>query len=109
MAVLKDTLGLSAAQMDRIQARFTTSMQGVVADYDPRDVVARAQAFGVAFTKDGFDAHAIEPLAVAPRAMFGAVRMARFFESFAPELTPEQRKSLADAIRAHATCHDSND
>ncbi len=106
MAILTEKLGLSPDQVSRIQARFSSAMQGVVAEYGPRDVAARAQAFGAAFAADGFDARASEPHGVAPPTGFGGTRMTRFFEAFAPELTPAQRTTLAQAIRDHANRHD---
>jgi hypothetical protein len=109
MTVLAEKLGLSKEQLDRIDARFTSAMQGVVLDYYPRDVEARMQAFGSSFTGETFEAKTLPtqpgPLAPLP-ATFGATRMARFFEAFAPELTPDQRAKLAQDIRDHASRHD---
>jgi Spy/CpxP family protein refolding chaperone len=111
MAVLAQKLGLSQEQVDRIEARFTSSMQGVLLDYYPREVAPRMQAFGSAFEGETFDAKTLptappaDPSNAGPPATFGPTRMVRFFEAFAPELTPDQRAKLAQDIREHASRH----
>jgi hypothetical protein len=107
MAILSRKLGLTPEQVGRIEVRFHRSMEGVVAEYYPRDAVARAETFGAAFETPGFEAQNTEPPSdLAPPRMFGATRMTRFFEAFAPELTPAQRATLAQTIREHAARHD---
>jgi Spy/CpxP family protein refolding chaperone len=109
VTVLAQKLGLSQEQSERILARFTASMQGVLLDYYPRDVGARTQEFSSSFRDDAFDAGSLhtQPGPVAPPpTTFGATRMARFFEAFAPELTPDQRAKLALDVREHANRHD---
>jgi Spy/CpxP family protein refolding chaperone len=103
MTILSEKLGLTADQVSRIQARFTASMQGVTAEYGPRDVTARAEAFGAAFRADSFNTNTAAPPSAGT---FGATRMTRFFEAFAPELSAAQRDALAQMIREHARRHD---
>jgi len=105
MDILQGKLGLTPEQMARIHARFAAAMQGVVAESFAEDAAARAQAFGAAFRADAFDAESSEP-APPHVGTFGAIRMTRFFEAFAPELTPAERVTLAQMIRDHAWRHD---
>jgi hypothetical protein len=108
LAILAEKLGLSPDQRSRIQARFAAEMRGVVAEYYPSDAAARAHAFIQAFAADGFSATTTHPPVVEPPAGFGAARMIRFFDAFAPELSAPQRTKLAEMIREHASRHDQS-
>jgi Spy/CpxP family protein refolding chaperone len=68
---------------------------------------ARSQvaAFAKAFGKDSFDASAVTTHTTALLSEHAAMRMAQFYETIVPMLTPEQRATLAAHLKEHATHH----
>jgi Spy/CpxP family protein refolding chaperone len=109
LAVLTQKLSLSQEQVDRIKANYLSGMTVVPEASDHKAVEAHLQAFTTAFKTDTFDAKKLdtEQGADAHMATWGATRMERFFQAFAPVLTPTQRANLAQEIRDHASRHDS--
>jgi Spy/CpxP family protein refolding chaperone len=109
IAHIQKEIGLSADQVEKIKANFSAQMAAVgaaqKAKFDPAEAEARLKVFGAAFASDQFDAKAMTTASGtdAHMATWGATRMARFYETVAPTLTPEQRTKLSAMIREHAT------
>jgi Spy/CpxP family protein refolding chaperone len=105
IAHIQKELGLSQDQVDKIKAGFTAQMASVKTKFDPAEAEAHMKAFGAAFVGDQFDARTLTSADAtnAHMATWGATRMARFYETVTPTLTPEQRTKLAEMIRQHAT------
>ncbi|MGD0523730.1 MAG: Spy/CpxP family protein refolding chaperone [Polyangiaceae bacterium] len=108
IAHMQKELGLSADQVEKIKAGFTAQMSAVSAaqgKFNAAEVDAHMKAFGAAFTADQFDSRSLTSAdgTNAHMATWGATRMARFYETVSPTLTPEQRAKLAALIREHAT------
>jgi Spy/CpxP family protein refolding chaperone len=71
---------------------------------DPDKVTARLDAFGTAFESPTFEAKTLKGSEFNPHlASWGATRMARFYETATPALTPDQRTKLAEHLREHTT------
>jgi Spy/CpxP family protein refolding chaperone len=96
-------LNLTPDQVEKIRTNVTAVKP------DPQKIEAHLQAFGAAFKSDAFDAKALVtgPAANAHLASWGATRMAIFFESVNPVLTPDQRAKLAQKVREHADHRES--
>ena len=107
LAVLTQKLGLSEAQVGQIKENYLSGMTVVHETADHEAVDAHLRAFAAAFKAKSFDAKTLssEQEANAHMATWGATRMERFFEAFAPVLTPAQRAELAQEIRDHANRH----
>jgi Spy/CpxP family protein refolding chaperone len=108
IAHIQKELGLSADQVEKIRAGFAAQMSAVTAaqgKFNAGEADAHMKAFGAAFTADQFDARSLTSAdgTNAHMATWGATRMARFYETVSPTLTPEQRTKLAAMIREHAT------
>ncbi len=65
-------------------------------------LTAHVQAFSTAFVQKSFDANSLTENASGHIATYGAKRMALFYETAAPLLTPTQRSVLAQQLREHA-------
>jgi Spy/CpxP family protein refolding chaperone len=104
-ATLAAELALMPDQMDKIRAGLG---ERATARLDPREVEATLQAFGDAFRGASFDARSLTGTSVADAhvAGWGASHMKNFVEAAILVLTPEQRTTLAQVLRQHAT-HDS--
>jgi Spy/CpxP family protein refolding chaperone len=105
---LAQQLGLSADQVQKIDASFTTSMQAVSTargKFDPKSAEEHLHAFITAFSAESFDAKSLQSWDKADSsiASWGAMRMVRMYEAMTPVLTPDQRTKLAGMLRNHAT------
>jgi Spy/CpxP family protein refolding chaperone len=95
-------LGLTPDQVEKMKAALKTGMANEPHKLDPAEVEAHVKAWGEAFAKDNFDATALHGENVnAHLAGAGAGRMARFYVTIAPTLTPDQRTKLAEHFRKH--------
>jgi Spy/CpxP family protein refolding chaperone len=103
LSELAKELSLSADQVEKISASLHTTLAGLAGKFDHDKVRAHVQAFSTAFVGDTFDAKTIAGNANAHLAAHGATRMALFYETVTPLLTAEQRKTLADHLREHAS------
>jgi Spy/CpxP family protein refolding chaperone len=103
---LAGELSLTPDQVEKIRAGVHAPPASAAAHYDRKEVQARVEAFGAAFSGETFDAKALHAKGAdavdAHIASHGAARMARFFEAVAPVLTPDQRTKLAAELREHA-------
>jgi Spy/CpxP family protein refolding chaperone len=104
LAHLAAEIGLTTDQVDKVRANLAVA-SGPRAPFDPTQAEAHMQAFATAFAADTFDANTLTSGAPAGArlATWGAARMARFYETLAPVLTPDQRAKVADNLRQHAS------
>ena len=102
LANLTEQLSLPPDQVNRISAALKTARTGRPVEFDPKKGDAHVQAFSKAFASDSFDAKSVTSNANAELARHGATRMALFYETVTPLLTPEQRTKLAEHLRGHA-------
>jgi Spy/CpxP family protein refolding chaperone len=100
---LTDELSLSPEQVEKISAALHAAHEGHPVNFDPARAQEHIQAFITAFAADTFDAKTVTVNANALVATHGARRMAFFYETVTPMLTPEQRAMLADHLRQHAS------
>ena len=70
--------------------------------FDPKAAEAHVLAFSKAFARDSFDAKSLTAGPSGAMASHGATRMAAFYETVTPLLTPDQRTTLAEHLRKHA-------
>jgi Spy/CpxP family protein refolding chaperone len=101
-------LGLSADQVAKVDASFTSSMKAMSAarsKFDPKAAEEHLHAFITAFAGEQFDAKTLQSWDKADSsiASWGASRMVRMYEAMTPVLTPDQRTKLAGILRTHAT------
>jgi Spy/CpxP family protein refolding chaperone len=104
---LAKVLGLSPDQVTKIDAAFTQSITALYAakgKFDMKAAEDHLEAFVKAFPADQFDAKTLTTSDKANSSVttWGAMRMARFYESMTPVLTPDQRTKLAGLLRDHA-------
>ena len=104
LQALTAELGLTPDQIEKIRANESAAAKESPVKPDPQKIEAHLQAFGAAFRGDTFDARSLSTGAGANAhlASWGATRMAIFFESVSPVLTPDQRAKLAERVREHA-------
>jgi len=101
LSAMTKVLALQPDQVDKMKAALKTAMVNV-AKLDPAEVDAHIKKWGEAFVTDGFDSAKMGGEDVnAHLAGAGAGRMARFYVTIAPILTPDQRTKLADHFRKH--------
>jgi Spy/CpxP family protein refolding chaperone len=103
LAELTKEVRLTPDQAAKISATLHTALAGLPAKFDPQKGEAHVHAFSAAFAGDSFDAKAVTSNANAHLASRGATRMALFYETVTPLLTPEQRTKLAAELREHAS------
>ena len=103
LAELGQELGLAADQVEKISAALHAALSGLVGRFDPGKAEAHVQAFASAFVGESFDARSVAANANADIATHGGRRMALFYETVTPLLTPEQRTKLAEHLREHAS------
>jgi Spy/CpxP family protein refolding chaperone len=101
--VAKD-LGLTADQVTQVRAAFSESVKKHPLKFDASQVDTHLQEFSTAFKSDKFDAKALKhgPFAHQHLAVWGAWRMAHFYEAVGPVLRPEQRAKLSAEMKEHA-------
>jgi len=103
LAGLTEKLSLTPDQVNKISAALHTALAGLPGKFDPKKGEAHMHAFSAAFAGDSFDAKSVRSNANAHLASRGATRMALFYETVTPLLTPEQRTKLAEHLREHAS------
>ncbi|MGA7119294.1 MAG: Spy/CpxP family protein refolding chaperone [Polyangiaceae bacterium] len=101
--VAKD-LNLTPNQVTQVRATFSETVKKHPLKFDASQVETHIQEFGTAFRSDKFDAKALKhgPFAHEHLAVWGAWRMAHFYEAVGPALTPEQRAKLSTEMKEHA-------
>jgi Spy/CpxP family protein refolding chaperone len=109
LEALTAELALTPDQVEKIKANVSAATSGSPVKPDPQKIEAHLQAFGAAFKSDTFDARSLATGAAANAhlASWGATRMAIFFESVNPVLTPDQRAKLAEKVHEHADHQES--
>jgi Spy/CpxP family protein refolding chaperone len=100
---LAEELNIPADQVDKMAQALQAAHASHPVNFDPARAQEHVQAFMTAFAADTFDAKAVTNNANAEVATHGARRMAFFYETVTPLLTPEQRATLADHLRQHAS------
>ena len=103
LARLTEELSLTPDQVDKIRAAFHAALAEPRAQLDPKRGEAHVHAFSTAFARSSFDAKRVTSNANGHIAGHGATRMALFYETVAPLLTPEQRTKLAEHLREHGS------
>jgi Spy/CpxP family protein refolding chaperone len=103
LAELTEEVSLTPDQVTKISAALHTALAGLSGKFDPKRGEAHVQAFSNAFAADSFDAKSVTSNANAHLASRGAARMALFYETVTPLLTPAQRTKLAAELREHAS------
>jgi Spy/CpxP family protein refolding chaperone len=103
LADLAKEVGLSADQVATIARSLQATAQVEPVTEDPAAIDAHLKRLG-AFREDTFDARTLTggSAANARVAVVGARRMAHFYETVSPVLTPEQRPKVALLLREHA-------
>ena len=101
---LAKDVNLAPDQVAKIRATFSDKMKNHPQKFDPTQVEAHLQEFGAAFKAPSFDPKTLPHGAFANQhlAVWGARRMAHFYEAVDPLLTPEQRTKLSGEIKEHA-------
>jgi len=109
-AVTKE-LGLTNDQIEKIRSRWSAAAKDSSSPLDSQKVEAHLRAFGLAFESSSFDARSLTTSNGADTllASWGSTRMAHFFESVNPVLTPEQRSALAQTLRQHMSHQEGPD
>jgi Spy/CpxP family protein refolding chaperone len=100
--IAKD-LSLTPDQVTQVRATFSERVKKHPLQFDASQVETHIQEFGTAFKSDKFDAKALKhgPFAHQHLAVWGAWRMAHFYEVLGPVLTPEQRAKLSAEMKEH--------
>ncbi len=108
---LASELNLTADQVDKIRARMIVAAKDAAAPLDSQKIEAHLEVFGQAFENASFDARSLSSARAANTllASWGAARMAHFFESVNPVVTPEQRSALAQNLRQHMSHQEGQD
>ena len=102
LAELTEELGLSPDQVSKISAAFPTALGKRPSHLDPKQGDAHVNHLATAFAAATFDAKSALPTNIH-LASHGAERMALFYETAAPVLTPEQRTKLAEELHEYET------
>lgn len=102
---LAKDLSLTPDQVERMSAALHTALAGRGGKFDRTRFEAVVQEFSQTFVGASFDAKATLPYANARLGMHGASRMAIFYETVTPMLSPPQRAALAEQLRQHAGHH----
>jgi Spy/CpxP family protein refolding chaperone len=106
LELLAMELGLTADQVEKVRVGLG-QRAGALPQLDPQEIAAHLRAFGDAFRSETFDAKRLTMGSNANARMvgWGAAHMANFVETLSLVLTPEQRATFAQRLRAHAS-HD---
>jgi Spy/CpxP family protein refolding chaperone len=101
---LAKDLNLAPDQVEKIRTTFAAKVKSHPQKFDRAQVDAHIQEFGTAFKAATFDAKTLArgPFVHQHLAVWGARRMAHFYEAIDPILTPEQRTKLSAEIKEHA-------
>ncbi len=103
LAELTRELSLTPDQVEKISEALHAARTGRAGTFDPAKAEAHVQSFAAAFVGESFDARSVATNANAHLATHGGRRMALFYETVTPLLTPEQRTKLAVHLREHAS------
>lgn len=103
LAELTKKVNLTPDQVDKMSEALPIAFAPLAGKLDPKKVDEHVQAFAAAFVEKSFDAKSITANANGHLATCGANRMAVFYETVTPLLTPEQRTTLAQDLREHAS------
>jgi|HubBroStandDraft_1064217.scaffolds.fasta_scaffold02382_2 Spy/CpxP family protein refolding chaperone len=111
LEALASELSLTADQVEKIRARSSASAKDAPGPLDSQTIETHLKVFGQAFKKDSFDARSLSTASAANTllARWGSARMAHFFESVTPVLTPEQRAALAQSLHQHMSHQEGPD
>jgi len=107
LAELSEMVALTPDQTEKISAALASAMGSKLPKFDPAKAQAHVQAFATAFSTENFDAKTITENANAGLSVHGTRRLALFYETVTPLLTPEQRTKLADELKEHGN-HQNN-
>jgi Spy/CpxP family protein refolding chaperone len=101
--LLAKDLNLTADQVDKIRATFADKVKKQPLKFDPEQVETYIHEFGTAFKAETFDAKTLQhgPFVHQHLAVWGARRVAHFYEAIDPLLTPEQRTKLSAQLKEH--------
>jgi Spy/CpxP family protein refolding chaperone len=102
IADLEHELTLTPGQVEQIAKAMPKALTARSGKFDRKKVEANVNALAAAFVEDTFDAKSIPSNPNAHLATRGAKRMAIFYETVTPILTPNQRATLAEHLREHA-------
>jgi Spy/CpxP family protein refolding chaperone len=101
LAQLTEEAALTPEQVTKISAALKASPDAS-APRDPKRREARIRAFATGFVTESFDAKSLASTTSAVGGR-GSKRMALFYETATPLLTPEQRTKVAENLREHAS------
>jgi Spy/CpxP family protein refolding chaperone len=106
LATLQEDLELTTAQVDRIRAALADETRSVP-KLDRAAVATHLRSFSDAFRNERFDARTLTTASSANVQLvgWGGGHVARFVEAVSPVLTQDQRTTLAQELREHAS-HD---
>ena len=107
LAELTRELELTADQVEKISKTLSTTPTDHAGRFDPEQAGAFVQAFTTAFAAESFDAKSFAAEGNADLVTHGSMRMARFYATVTPSLTPEQRLTLSVYLREHASLQSS--
>jgi len=99
---LTEEVNLTPDQVKKISGALDAAKPASAGKLDAKAVDSHIQAFMTAFTADKFDAKSLPASPNSSIAGHGSSRMANFYETAAPVLTPDQRTQLAQHLREHA-------
>jgi Spy/CpxP family protein refolding chaperone len=102
IAELARDLSLTADQVEKVTAALHAVQADLAGKFDPKMVETQVHAFATAFGSEAFDAKSVTGNANGDLAAQGGRRMAVFYETVLPQLTPDQRTKLAAHLREHA-------
>ncbi len=103
LAEFTQELNLTADQSEKISKALHKARPGLAGKFDAKKGEAHMHAFATGFVAESFDAKSVTANANGHLATHGSKRMAHFYETVTPLLTPEQRTKLAEHLREHAT------
>jgi Spy/CpxP family protein refolding chaperone len=95
-------LNLSPAQADKMAAALKALAP---VKFDADTTQTQVVAFAKAFNKEAFDAGTVTTHSTSNLSEHAAMRMAMFYETIAPMVTPEQRTTLSGHLKEHANHH----
>jgi Spy/CpxP family protein refolding chaperone len=101
---LAKDLNLAPDQVEKIRATFADKVKNNPQKFDPTQVEAHIQEFAAAFKAPTFDAKTLQraPFVHEHLAVWGARRMAHFYEAIDPLLVADQRTKLSAELKQHA-------
>jgi len=105
LAALASEVNMTADQIQQAAAALHTALPARAGAFDRTKVDGDVQAFAAAFVSPTFDARATAMGERVRLSSHGATRMAIFYETVTPLLTPAQRAELAEHLRQRAGQH----